>query len=204
MTGPLNGIHGPTPYAGSYDLPATNSSPNNVPALPSPADPQLTALMNGGEGDVGAAIAAMVMKTKKELRQSARTSRDAAYAAQESAQRDQLAHMRAAANARLFAGLSSGGAGLASAGFAGAGFQNWAKGFDAAGKVGGTANEFVSSREDEMAKASEMAAETAKRVAEGHADDVKEANESLTKCLEFLKDWLSAKDAARSAAIHRA
>jgi hypothetical protein len=190
----------------------TTTNADFVPGLPSPAVDQLTALMNSG--DIGAAIAAMVMQSKKELRQSARTSRDAAYAAQEAAQRQQLAHMRSSAEAKFTAGIVSGGATVLSAassftgsvtdGKVAAAFTNGSKAIDGTAKMWSSQHELASSLQDQRAKASGMAAETAERVAESHSDDVKDADESLKKCLEFLKEWLSAKDAARSAAVHRA
>lgn len=79
-----------------------------------------------------------------------------------------------------------------------------AKGFEAAGVVTPAIAKFLSDRDDEAAKRAGTAADKMKRVAEGQDDNVKDADESLTRCLDFLKDWLAGKDAARAAAVHRA
>ena len=63
------------------------SSSASTPAAILP-DPQLTSLINGG--DIGSAIAAMVMLSSKEDRKAARASRDAAYNSMESAQATQI------------------------------------------------------------------------------------------------------------------
>ena len=229
---------------GIHDLNSTGpteapEAPAAVPALPAPADS--LELLASSE-DVGAAIAALVMQSQKELRKSARLGRDAAYTALEAAQREELAHMREAANDRFKGSLLQGGFQLASAGasFVGAAHsakaeaaQNkinaaptqasaqtisgqevladkaatWngrAKGFEAAATLAPAIANFSKDREEEAAKAAANRADKMKRVAEDHSDDVKDADDSLKKCFEFLRDWLSAKDAARSAALHRA
>jgi hypothetical protein len=106
--GEVNGVNGPSAgYSGSAS-PVVNGQP--VGTMP---DPELEKLVGGG--DVGAAIAALVMMTAKEQRQTARDTRDAANAAIDAAQHEQIEHMRAAAAEKFEGGLLSGGALLASA-----------------------------------------------------------------------------------------
>jgi hypothetical protein len=114
LDGTRNGawIAGDNDHQRSTDgAPSRAEVPESV-SWPGPVD-QLTRMMN--DGDAGVAIAAMALQQRKSSGNIARLARDAAYDAEERAQRNELHHMRAAAGARFTAGLLQGGLQLASA-----------------------------------------------------------------------------------------
>jgi hypothetical protein len=75
---------------------------------------------------------------------------------------------------------------------------------DADGKLASSVLGFVSDHDASHVKDAEMRADAAKRRLDAAKGDGADATELLRKALEFYKDYEAAKDAARSAAIHRA
>lgn len=102
---------------GASDIDKTpRISPSNeeIETLPAPHDARLQAMMDGG--DVGGSIAAMIMLSNKDRREVSRASRDSAYAAEESAQNEEIQHMKGSALTSFTAGLVQGGFQFMSAG----------------------------------------------------------------------------------------
>jgi hypothetical protein len=228
MTTPLNASVSFVTFAPRNSFETLESSTGGVATLPDATDP-LASMVSGG--DVGSAIAALVMMTQKEIRKAARQDRDFQYKAQENAQNEQLHAMEKSADAKFIAGLADGGLKLGSAGCSFASSansfelarsanltplnaaklkleaSNWessGKGLEAYGVIGSSVGKLVSDEADRDAKAAGNRADTFKRLAEGRADDVHDADKSIDKAVEFLQQWLSGKAATAQAAIHRA
>lgn len=111
------GIDGSRPATFDVDAASgkaeTPPAPTAVQTLPPPTDPLDTMHCSG---DIGEQIAILVMLTKKEERDRARAGREAADTAADAAQRDELEHMKDAADARLVGGIVQGSMQLGSAG----------------------------------------------------------------------------------------
>jgi hypothetical protein len=177
-----------------------------------PASDPTSSLINSG--DIGSAIAALVYLTKKEQRENARASRDAAYSAQEAAEKSELAAMDREADAKqvgsFFKAMSQFGSAACSFGAAGSS-ERAGKWWEAAGKTSAAAGgvteavtDFGASKATRDVKAASQQASHFERLGGESDDDVRDAEKSMDKAVDFLKEWRSSKDAATSAAIHRA
>jgi hypothetical protein len=194
------------------------------------------------DGDIGSAIAALVMKSQKETRANARLARDAAYDAEAISQRQEIQHLRSAAGQRFVSSVLQGGLQLASAGASLAAAAPAAragqlqgqlgstmtdtsradailerkgvdetvgmlggvgKGADAAATIAPAFGKLFADNQDSAAKAAAFRATQAKRTAEGNADSVRDADKSLERTLELLKDYLATRDATQAALVHR-
>lgn len=78
------------------------------------------------------------------------------------------------------------------------------KGLDVESDIVSAVGKFVSDGQERDEKVAANRAATFKRVAEGRADDVHDADKAIDKTMEFYSQWLTGKAAAESAAIHRA
>lgn len=85
----------------------------------------------------------------------------------------------------------------------GARWQAASKAAEAGGTMASAAGDLVAGTDDRQAKDAAMRADRAKRSAEESQDDLREADESTTKTLAFLKQWTETRDATRLATIHR-
>jgi hypothetical protein len=216
-----------------------------IPALADPgAWPKPAATLDRMlvEGDIGSAIAALVMRSQKESRQNARLARDTAYDAEAIAQRQEIQHLRTAAGQRFVSSMLQGGLQLASAGASLAAAAPAARSGQLQSQLGGTMTEtgragailekkgldetvgtlggigrgadaaatiapafgkLVADNQDSAAKAAAFRATQAKRTAEGNADSVRDADKSLERTLQLLKDYLATRDATQAALVHR-
>lgn len=208
---PIDANH-PLFAPGATEGPAPYEVPEDqrlVQTLP-PSDPA-SVLASGS--DVGSTIAVLVFLTQKEQRTNARNSRDAAYAAQDAAEAAELSAMDAEASAKRDAAFIKGayqiGSGLCS--FAAVASPKNEKAWEAESKLVDAESTFACALANHEAddaardvRAAGQAVGQIKRVAEGYADDVRDAEKSMAKAVDFLKEWRAARDAAISAAIHRA
>lgn len=186
---------------------------DNAAMLPSPA---LQELLLGG--DAGAQIAAMMMLTSKKQRESARETRRDAEEAERSAQQSELAAMREAADKRFegaqrdavlrgFGGACTMAAGGADANKDAAGAGALKGTNEAAGAVGGllrAERENAAAGCDVEAKAAGNSATTAKRAIDDARDLEKDAKDLMNRVMSFYKEYVTSKEDATKAALHRA
>lgn len=201
----------PRPLAASYDVSPSHDAPRTSPIAALPSGDPSTLLVTSG--DVGSAIAALVFLTSREQRANARNSRDAAYHDLESAQTAELAAMDREARAKEMAGYTKAAfqgvsAGLSLASVAspenGRGFEAMGRVYDAEGTAFGAMSTGLTDAASRDVRAAGQRAENLKRVGDGYAEDVHDADKSMDKALDFLKEWRGARDAATSAALYRA
>lgn len=207
----MTAIHGSYNSHSSYGVTSARDAHDAEPvSVLAPVD-VANELVNGE--DIGSAIAALVFLSAKERRVNDRVSRDAAYAAEEAANESELQAMDRARRSRMEGGylksaLQLGGAACSFATAAEpAGRSSW-EGLGKTCDASTTLSEAVFGAETSLAerdaKEASQAAGQLKRVAESHEEDVRDAGKSMDKALEFLKEWRAARDAAVSAALHRA
>jgi hypothetical protein len=162
----------------------------------------------------------MVLDESFADRKTAREARGNALVAVERLQAKQLGAMRAAADERrtaaryeAFAQLAAGTVAIAGAGLETSHDKDWS----ALGKVVGAGDGVTkglvglttaafkndAEQEDAAAKEAEQAAGRTKTIADGWGDDLRAAQETARKALDFLKEYQSAQAQARAATMMR-
>ena len=86
----------------------------------------------------------------------------------------------------------------------GRGFEAMGRVYDAEGTAFGAMSTGLTDAASRDVRAAGQRAENLKRVGDGYAEDVHDADKSMDKALDFLKEWRGARDAATSAALYRA
>ncbi len=186
-------------------------APNDVtPLLQNPEETALTC-----SGDLGAAIAAMLLIASKNQRAAAREAKEAALASEVAAHRSRIDNMEKAAEKRFVGGMTSGFTTIGAGGMTLAGgtcsemsnqkkFEGGGKAGDGAGKVAEAFFARDASEADRAAETDEQAAKQAGRTIERAIDDAKDANDLLRRAMEHYKEFLTAKEDAKRAALFRA
>lgn len=189
------------------DVPAEGETLEGGDLLPPTGRLELT-------GDVGAQIAAMLIKAGREGKEAAKRSREAAGKAELEAFDRKIEAMKDAATERLIGGIAGGvmtaasGAATAAGGASGTAkanqLQGAAKIYDASGGVTKVLTEFVAAGSDREQAAAERAEKQAAREVENAGDASDDAGELIAKALQAYRDYVAGKDAAQSAAILKA
>lgn len=210
MSNLING----TPRTSNANQPSTDpvgSSPapqqNDAPLL---RDANALAL----GGDLGATIAALIVKTAYAQKASQRDLRKVAEAAEKQADDHEIAALNSKAddmqNAGLYRGLGQIAGGAATAGSA-LGNGGGAKGIQALGETTQGAFSIVASnfdkdvvQDDANAKVAGEAATQAKAAIQDTRDQTEDASKLLDKALEFYKEYTSTKDQTTAIASRRA
>jgi hypothetical protein len=205
---------------------ADGPSPQRASVLPDP----MTELL--GSGDPGAVLAALVAKSGKAQRAVRDQVRRSEDAAQDAAEKSQVAHMHEQARDIRTAAVVSGACSIASgamaAGAAGAAAQASQLGasgagagakhmtaasaamgslhtaFDTSGSVAGGLLDAAGKDAAAKATEDEHRAGRASRNVKNADDGVDDANRLVDKALAFLKEYLATRDQTRLAATHRA
>ena len=165
-------------------------------------------------GDVGAQIAAMLVRAGRDGKEAARRSREAASHAELAAFDRKLESMKDAATERLIGGIvggamtaASGACGLAS-GATGTAKANQLQGagkiYEAGGGMTKSVTELIASGSDREQAAAERAEKQAGREIDAADENADDAGELIEKALEAYRAYVAGKDAAQSAAILKA
>ena len=181
---------------------------------PSPLMPESKTSEIMASGDLGAMIAAMLLETGARSRETARNAKDAAMKAEEAACEQKIQKMEVEAKKKLFAGLAGAAAtglpGVAS--FASAAMPKVdARVFQGSGAISDSMSKGAGalwSYEADDAKREIAQAEReitqAKRAVENASDDDKDAKDLLRRALDHYKEFATAKEDAKRAALFRA
>ncbi len=204
-----------TPVKGATAPPGTLTAYlGPAPAAPSPLLPDPAAQLMMG-GDPGAMVAALVIETAKSEKDIANKVDQTETAIQEQEQKAQVAAMHQKADDMRAQAWVTGGMGLASAGlsFAGASYEfhsTEARQFDAASKgmtaVGGAVQgQFAAQNEDTDATVAthEHNAADAGRAASQAYDNGRDAKKLLDAAIDFYREYSSAAEQTKAAAVHR-
>lgn len=204
---------------GVHALAATEAPSHPAAAATEAAPPELLPKSSYDElmssGDVGAMVAAMLLKASANSRATARAAKEAALRSEEAAARAKLELMQDKADASLVAGIVGGGAtavsGLVSGSCA---FANGdkaekaltgaAKGLDGSGNVARSVWDFDAANREIEVQAQERRLLQAKRGVESASDDDRDARELARKVLGFYAEYQRSKEDARKAALFRA
>lgn len=190
-------------YIGANETSA--SGPAAMPLLDEPS----------ASGDIGLMIATLVIDNAFTSRIRARQDRQDATNAMIAAQKDQIAHMRDAAEERYAAGqLEAGGKiwagmfGIAGGAATAGNEEGVGKIYSSIGEIGAGAASLdakSSARAGELldadAKAAENEASQQKRIIEAADDDIKEARDYTRAAIDFLREFQSTKTKSLSSAI---
>jgi hypothetical protein len=221
---PVNAAR-PSTYANTIDATAPGGQ-----QITSAGGALLPEPSGGGHGDVGQAMAMMMIDAAFAQRKTAREAKATAQNAMADAQKHQLEEMRAAADERYSAAkvdawvqIGSGGLTLGAMGVGAAGKQLGNEAMKTYGKavedgmtaggntlakgLGGLVSSgmrHTADMSDASAKQYENAGKISKEVSEDWGDDVAAAKESVRKALDFLKEYQSTQSQTQAAALHRA
>lgn len=166
-------------------------------------------------GDIGALIAASLLKAGREARKAAERSREAAAQAELEAFDRKIEAMRDAARERLIGGICAGAMTAAEGGLGVAGgaqkSERIGRQLEGHGKLSGASGGMTkavfdsiasgSDRDEEIAARASKQAEQQRETAEDAMDD---ASKLMAKALDAYKEYSSARDAASMATILRA
>lgn len=212
MTSPISNTSSVSNAQYNADV-STGASSATVSTLPHTNSDPLTTMLSSG--DIGSAVAAMVMINEKNNRDSARNARDTAYKSMAAEQQKELTHMQQAADRRFVTGIVQGSTELAGAGCtlggsfasstsgAKAQWQAASEGCHATDTLTGAFGKAGSDAADRRAKADGQHADEFKRIAEDHKDDLDDANKAIDKATQFYQDWIGARSSEQQAALHR-
>lgn len=165
-------------------------------------------------GDVGAQIAALLVKTAQQQKEAARGAREAAEQAQRAADDEELSAMESQADCKLLAGVIEGAAnigggavGIGSAAGSpearerGRGIASVAQG---AGKIAGAVGAHHADMHGLDAKSAEQTSGRERRAAEDARDLGKDAADLLDRALGYYKEYMTAKSDVQRATLLRA
>ena len=181
---------------------------------PAPLMPESKASELMASGDLGAMIAAMLLETGARSRETARAAKDAALKSEEAACERKLQQMEVEAEKKLLSGLAGAAAtglpGLASV-LSVANPKIDSRLFQGGGGLGDSMSKAAgavwSSEADEAKREiaqAEREMSQAKRAVENASDDEKDAKELLRRALDHYKEFATAKEDAKRAALFRA
>ncbi len=210
-------------------LPVAMTQLGSTPNAPVAADapPLLPPAETTATGDVGLAIATLVINAAFEQKKGARTAKGRAEESRAQAEKQEIVKMHEEADEKFAAaqvdawmqigtgafslagaGLAAGGEGLRNAPMAniGKGMSQggWA---DVARGIGGLATAGMRDRASDAeaaAKEQGFVVDHAKEASSEATDDMKDAQDSIRKALDFLKDFNAAQSQAQNAAMRRA
>lgn len=160
-----------------------------------------------GSGDLGAQIAALIVKAAREQKVAAHATRATAEKAQRAADDKELADMKEASDARFTAGLIAGGTQVASGALSMGGNsygQAAGKMTEGAGKAVGSYYEKDAEMANVEAKKDQQASGRAKTAIDDARDMDKDAKEMLNRALSYYKEYLTAKSDTMRATLLRA
>lgn len=166
------------------------------------------------QGDLGAQLTAIILKTAHEQRGMAKVARESSDRAQEAAETREVDAMRSAAELRLLSGCISGLGTMASGtiGFFGAKaegaslkrIEGSAKAVGGASDASAKVTDYFATRHDEAAKLAGQSASRHRRSGDEAREVERDAKQTVTRALDLYKQYLSAKGESLKAAILRA
>jgi hypothetical protein len=203
---------------GAPDSPPTTAEPVAVETAPLLPDPEAQLLASG---DPGAMVAALVVESAKDERdvsqqiEQAQTElEDQQEQAEVQAMHEKASSMRTQAWTSGLIGVAQGAMSLGAAGVSDSGAKDGmgkaARSLEAGAKMVGAARDVstglasaANEDTDATITAHEQAAAHAKRTAGETYDNERDAEKLLGTALDFYKEYESAQDQARAAAVHR-
>jgi hypothetical protein len=209
----MQGVIGPPVVATEDDAPA-GAITGPEAFLPDPV------AARGGEGDPGAELAALAVKSGQQQQTNAQAARDVEQKIEVGEDNQQVAAMRQKAQDTMAGGIAEGlgmmSEGAFDAASAGAMSSSGQETTDsrlykadgmithAEGKIGSALYEGAAGNDDANAAAARSASDQAKSAADDAHDAKKSGGDLVAAALDFYKEYSSAQAATRNAALHRA
>jgi hypothetical protein len=204
----VGGLSGVAAYEGDDGVEVAHA-PHDTALLPDPV------AEIAFSGDPGAMVAALVVKSAKGERDVARQTQDAEERIQDreeeeqvQAMHDKASMLREQAIASGVCEMASGAASLTAATYSPQSRE--ARGWEAGGRLAKAYGDITdnlgraaAADQDATIAAHEHAAGHARRAVDEATDDVKDARKLLETAIEFYREYSSAQDQAKAAAIHR-
>jgi len=166
-------------------------------------------------GDMGAQLAALLVKTGDEQRRQDETSRITDEKCEDAADKAQVDDLQQKAHdirkEGLVEGLTTMGSGALEIGAACAGSSKaWSgaltgasKGIKGGGEISGAAYKGEQTIDDANAASDKANADHAKRAADDQADQMKNDHELISAAIDFYKEYSDAQAQGRAAVLHR-